>query len=248
MKKTLLLCITTSIYLTCFSQTKKGNTNLSKTNNSQSNGISSSEFNKLHSKDFFSISTKTDTLELSYKYKAFIVIDSTKIKDLNKIKVLFYDKTPLERKKNKFKLVYMPFLEGFNSYDITIINNSSKQPDTIKSTISFYALRSSRPSNIDYIALADKMPKFNSAGYTSFNDYLIKSFQKENIKIKGKVIIDYTVMTNGSTRFEQIQQSALNSYEDEEKIEKIISKYKGWTVGEDKGRKVNVYVSDIFKF
>jgi hypothetical protein len=243
MKKTHLFYIAIFIHITCFSQAKK----LPKTNNSQIKAISSSEFNKLHSNSFFRISTKTDTLEFSYKYQAFIVIDSTKIKDLTKIKVLFYN-TPLPRKKDKFKLTYLPFSEGLNSYDITIINNSGKYPDTIKSKISFYAHRSSRSSNIDYIALAEKMPKFNSQEYASFNDYLIKSFQKENVKLKGKVIIDYTVLADGSTRFEQIQQTALDSYDDEEKIEKIITKYKDWTPGEDKGKKVNIYISDILKF
>lgn len=234
MKKILTFCFWTILYVNCSSQSKKTT-------------LTSSQFNKIYGNDFCKIYTKTDTLEIPDKYKAFIVLDSTKIKDLNKIKMFFYT-VPLDRKKNKFKIEYIPILPGLNSYDLTIINNSNNKSDTIKSAITFYAKRQTKSVKTDYIAHADQMPKFNSKEYSSFADYFIKSCKKENVLLKGKVIIDYTVLANGWTRFEKIDQSALNSYEDEEKIENIITNYRGWTPGIDKGKKVNVNIRDIIKF
>jgi hypothetical protein len=230
MRKILIICFWTIFQINCSSQSKKTT-------------LTSSQFNTIYGKDLCKIYTKTDTLEIPHKYKAFIVIDSTKIKDLNKIKIFFYT-VPLERKKNKFKIEYIPIISGLNSYDLTIINHS----DTIRSTITFYGKKHTKSGGVDYIALAEQMPQFNSNEYTSFADYFIKSCKKENISLQGKAIIDYTVLANGSTRFEKIEQSALKSYDDEEKIEQIITNYKGWTPGMDKGKKVNVNIRDIIKF
>ena len=52
-------------------------------------------------------------------------------------------------------------------------------------------------------------------------------------------------MKDGSTRFEQIKGYG---FDDRDKISKIVAAFHDWVAGEDKGQKVNVYISAICDF
>jgi hypothetical protein len=200
----------------------------------------------LPSNDFYKLYENKDTLQINEKYRAYLKIDTAKVKDLAKITVFFDDKVQVPRYGNKFDISYTVMGEGPQSYDITIINREKKPEQKIKFTHTLFIKRPVYPTPpIDYIVVPEKYPVFNSKKYKNFNDYLIQSFKRENIKASGRVYFDYTVMKDGSTRFEQVKGYG---FEEKEKIIKIITEFHDWIPGEDKGKKVNVFVSAFCDF
>ena len=196
---------------------------------------------------YYKLYENKDTLYAGETYKAYIEIDTTKIKDINKI-AAFYDKAVvIARYGNKFEIEIRTSAEGVQSLDITLYNSEQKPYTTAKFTHKIFVRKPSRTSiaSVDYIVVPEKYPTCNSKNYKDFNDYLIQSFKKENIKAHGKVAIDYTVMKDGSTRFEQIKGYG---FDDRDKISKIVAAFHDWVAGEDKGQKVNVYISAICDF
>jgi hypothetical protein len=91
------------------------------------------EFNLFHAKDFYKIEAKHDTLSFGENYQAFLEIDTTKVKDIKKLTVLFIE-LPLKPIKNKYKIDFLPCCPGANEYDITIIDKTIPKSDSIKFT------------------------------------------------------------------------------------------------------------------
>lgn len=231
---------------------EKGNADFSKYLAKQKNKKrnTTEEFNRIHENDYFKIQAP-DTLLLNVDYEAFLEIDTNKIKNLNTISVLFYD-LPINRIGNKYKIAYKPIGIGPLDYEIRIIKKEKKLSDTIKFTHSFFVTRPKNTNtfeakNNDYVITAQIMPKFNSKNYKSFDDYFIQSLKRENIILKGKIFISYTVMINGTTRFEMVRRGEVNDNH-KDKIKTIIESYSGWTSGEDNGKQVNVMISPVYNF
>jgi hypothetical protein len=207
--------------------------------------VTTEQFNRMHSNDFIKILSKNDTIHLGQEYEAFLAIDTNKVKGLDKMTALFYD-VPLKCEGNKFKISFRPMKLGPTFYDISIVR-SDKGNDTIKFTHNVYGLMPAKSTSTDYVVIADKMPKFNSSEFKSFDDYFVKSLQREGIYLRGKIILSYTAMKDGSTRFEGIKKGEINDA-DKKRIEKIFTGYKSWTPGEDKGKVVNVNISAVYDF
>ncbi len=206
----------------------------------------SKDIKKFPDNYYYKLYELKDTLYAGENYKAYIEIDTTKIKDINKISVFFEHNSPLRLYKNKFELEFITAFEGPFECELTIYNSELKPYTTTNIKHTIYVIRPLKPKPpMDYVVVPEKYPVFNSATYKDFTDYLTQSFKKENIKARGKVFIDYTVMKDGSMRFEQIKGY---SFEDRDKIEKIVTGFKDWIPGEDGGKKVNVYVSAICNF
>lgn len=83
------------------------------------------EFNLKHKDDFYKIKSYGDTIVAGNLYKAEIIIDTSKVKGLKNIKVIFGQKAELQRNGNVFKLGYYPFKIGLNEYEITILNGNN---------------------------------------------------------------------------------------------------------------------------
>jgi hypothetical protein len=223
--------------------TKEGQSDLDKL---EAPTITTDDFNKAHSQDFFKFYTKRDTVSIGDNYEAYVVIDSSKIKNPDKITVLFYS-VPLPRTGTKFKILYKPVMEGPNNFEITIINNENKVPESVKFTHSVFVRRARKTPSPDYVVLPEKKPEFRSKEFRSFDDYLLNAIKAAKIHIEGKLILSYTVMLDGSTRFESLKSANINQG-DLEKTESIVKSYSGWIPGEDKGKKVNVNIYAVYDF
>jgi hypothetical protein len=192
---------------------------------------------------YWKFKSTADSVEVGSEFKAFIEIDTTKVKDLDKISVYVWD-TKIERTSNLFPISFVVFLKGALKYDLRVINNS----DTIKFQKIVYGIKQKNPKpSVSVVPLPEKMPEYKSKTYTSFDDYIIRSLKKENISVTGKLILTYTIMADGKITDIKVHNKTLN-YLDKDKISIIIADSKSWTPGKDKGKNVNVPIQNLFDF
>jgi hypothetical protein len=192
---------------------------------------------------YWKFKSTSDSVEIGSTFKAYVEIDTTQIKDLDKIAVYVWN-TKIERASNVFPISFVVFLKEPLKYNVRIINGS----DTTKLQKIVYGItkKNIKPS-IALVPLPEKMPEFKSSSYDSFDDYILKSIKKEKITLTGKLILTYTIMANGEIADINVYSKTLN-YLDKDKISKIIADSKVWTPGQDKGKNVNVPIQNLFDF
>ena len=198
----------------------------------------------LFGQQYWQFKSLADSIEVGSDFKAYVEIDTTIIKDLDKISVYVWS-VKVERTSNKFPISFVVFLKEPLKYDVRIINNS----DTTKFQRTVYGIKQKNPKPaISVVPFPDKMPEFKSHDeYSSFEDYLLKSLAKEKIKVVGKLMLTYTIMADGKIEEIRVHGKSLN-YFDKEKISNIIANSKNWTPGKDKGKNVNVPMQNAFDF
>jgi len=193
---------------------------------------------------YWKFHTLADSIEVGSEFRAYVEIDTTIIKDLDKISVYVWN-VRVERNSNKFPISFVVFLKEPLKYDVRIINNS----DTTKFQRNVYGIKQKNPEpSISVVPFPDKMPEFKSHGeYSSFEDYLLKSIKKEQIKVVGKLMLTYTILVDGKIAEIKVHSKTLN-YFDKDKISNIIANSKNWTPGIDNGKNVNVPMQNAFDF
>ncbi|MBK6832849.1 MAG: hypothetical protein IPG89_00695 [Bacteroidetes bacterium] len=201
------------------------------------------KFNEIHKKDFFKIFSKSDTIKMREDYKVSIVIDTSIIKNVGQIKV-FVNDIEAKRKKNIFRqsaFIYR-FSKGIKTIKLKIVYPKDKAMDTIKTQFDLYFIVTKNNStNVDYIGYAEPMPRFASKKHTTFKNYLYQSAITIGIHLKGKMLLDYTVMENGKLRIDGIQSDFID-YLQEDKLKKEWEKFSDWIPGVYEGRKRNVKI------
>jgi hypothetical protein len=85
------------------------------------------------------------------------------------------------------------------------------------------------------------MPRFASKKHTTFKNYLYQTAITIGIHLKGKMLLDYTVMENGKLRIDGIQSDFID-YLQEDKLKKEWEKFSDWIPGVYEGRKRNVKI------
>ncbi len=201
------------------------------------------KFNEIHKKDFFKIFSKSDTILNAEEYILSLVIDTNIIKNVGQIKV-FVNDFEAKRKKNIFRqnAHFMRFGKGVKTINLKIVYPKAGKIDTIKTQFDLYFVVTKKHiTNIDYIGYAEPMPRFASKKHTTFKNYLYQSAITIGINLKGKMLLDYTVMENGKFRIDGIQADFID-YLQEDKLKKEWEKFSDWIPGVYEGRKRNVKI------
>ena len=189
----------------------------------------------------------SDSVEVGSSFKSFIEIDTLLVKDLNKILVYVWG-AKVERIQNKFPIDFIVFLNEPLKYDIRIINNEHNNSDTTKFQRTVYGIKQKNPKPlIKYTPFPEIMLEFSSKQYSSFEKFILESLKEKRIIIKGKLILSYAIMADGNISQIQVDGKTIN-YFDKDQISEIIANSKYWNAGEDKGKKVNVPMQNVFDF
>jgi hypothetical protein len=190
----------------------------------------------------YKITTNKDTLELGQTFLATIEIDTTFDKDLDNVKVLVEGLT-LPRVLNKYMLKIIAFRIGKSTFNINIIYPPY---DTVKSTCSYFGVIPKISAPSDYHITAEEMPEFSHNGYRRFEDYIGSILMKQNIKLKGKLIVSLVVKKDASIEIKDLVAKELST-EELDIIKKEVLKCLCWKPGTIGAKPVNVIRTFVIK-